>query len=185
MRCLSPGLQNWSRPNLTGLRSWVSRTGMMVPAHHRSAFQTQDARSRASTLPHTTVPCGGPAPDPSLDAPLQVRLLPVLGHDEHRCRTACGCSGSHICGCSLRLPHVASIVGARAAVDITTMQDRGAREPTRQGEVLLRWVSTAASCGASITHRAAHAQLVQQLSTQDAPAGERCGGGGTEGPARA
>ena len=67
---------------------------------------------------------------------------------------------------------MASIVGTRAAVDITTLQDRGAREPTRQGEVLLRWVSTAESCGASSAGRAAHAHLVQQLSTQDAPAGE-------------
>ena len=110
---------------------------MIEVAHHRSVFLARGVRSRAGDGAAPAVRRGGHARVRSSAALLPFQLLPALGHRRLRRPTACRRSGNHICRCSSRLPCVASIVGARAPVDITTMQDRGVREPTRQGEVLL------------------------------------------------
>ena len=59
------------------------RARKLVTAHHSSANLMQDARSHASTVPHHDHARGGPAPDPSLEAPMLARLLPQLSHGQH------------------------------------------------------------------------------------------------------
>ena len=110
---------------------------MIQVAHHRSVFLARGVRSRAGDGAAPAVQRGGHARVRSSAALLPFQLLPALGHRRLRRPTACRRSGNHICRRSSRLPCVASIVGARAAEDMTIMQDRGARELPKPREVRL------------------------------------------------